>query len=273
MLQEYIDKLLPGILNVGIKVILAFVVFFVGAKVIKLIRKILQRFLERVDADLGLRQFLDSLVKIVLYFLLIVLISTSFGISTTSIAALISSVGIAVGLALQGSLANFAGGVLILLLKPFKVGDYIVEDSNKNEGTVSEIQLFYTKLVTPDNRVVIIPNGTLANNSLTNVTTQDKRRLDIVVGVSYEADLKQVKKVLEAVLLKEERRLLDHDVNVFISELAASSVNMGCRLWVKKEDYWPVKWDLTEEIKYQLEENGFTIPFNQLDVSIKNIEK
>ena len=260
---------MPDIIDFGIKVVLAFVIYFVGARLIKFLRKLLQRFLDRTNVDKGVKQFLDSLTKVVLYFFLIVIICSWFGIPTTSVAALLGSAGLAVGLALQGSLSNFAGGVLILLLKPFKVGDYIIEDGGKNEGTVAEIELFYTKLTTIDNRVVIIPNGILSNTSLTNVTRQDKRRVDLTVGVSYQADIKLVKQVLETVLQKEERRLPEEEISVFVAELADSSVQMGCRIWVKTEDYWPVKWHLLEEIKYRLEENGIEIPYNQLEVSLK----
>lgn len=268
-IKEYLEGLVPDIIDFGIKVVLAFVIYFVGARLIKFLRKLLQRFLDRTNVDKGVKQFLDSLTKVVLYFFLIVIICSWFGIPTTSVAALLGSAGLAVGLALQGSLSNFAGGVLILLLKPFKVGDYIIEDGGKNEGTVAEIELFYTKLTTIDNRVVIIPNGILSNTSLTNVTRQDKRRVDLTVGVSYQADIKLVKQVLETILQKEERRLPEEEISVFVAELADSSVQMGCRIWVKTEDYWPVKWHLLEEIKYRLEENGIEIPYNQLEVSLK----
>ena len=268
-IKEYLEGLVPDIIDFGIKVVLAFVIYFVGARLIKFLRKLLQRFLDRTNVDKGVKQFLDSLTKVVLYFFLIVIICSWFGIPTTSVAALLGSAGLAVGLALQGSLSNFAGGVLILLLKPFKVGDYIIEDGGKNEGTVAEIELFYTKLTTIDNRVVIIPNGILSNSSLTNVTRQDKRRVDLTVGVSYQADIKLVKQVLETILQKEERRLPEEEISVFVAELADSSVQMGCRIWVKTEDYWPIKWHLLEEIKYRLEENGIEIPYNQLEVSLK----
>lgn len=267
--KEYFEGLLPDILNFGVKVLLAFIIYIAGVKVIKLLRKLLRRFLDKSNVDEGVKQFLDSFAKAVLYFCLIIIICAWFGIPTASVVALLGSAGLAVGLALQGSLSNFAGGVLILVIKPFKVGDYIIEDNQKNEGTVTEIQLFYTKLITVDNQVVIVPNGILANSSLTNVTQQDKRRVDITVGISYEADIRQVKEILMELLRSEERRLETEEMTVFVQELADSSVKMGCRIWVKTEDYWPVKWHLTEEIKYKLDENGIEIPYNQLEVSIK----
>ena len=213
-LRQYLEGLLPVILDFAMKVVLAFVIYIIGVRLIKFARKLLKRFLDRTGVDEGMKQFLDSFAKAVLYFLLIILICSWLGISTASVVAVLGSAGLAIGLALQGSLSNFAGGVLILLLKPFIVGDYIVEDGNKNEGTVTEIGLFYTKLTTTDNRVVVIPNGALANNSLTNVTQQDKRRVDITVGVSYQADIKQAKQLLEDILVKEERRLSQEAMSV-----------------------------------------------------------
>lgn len=268
--KAYFEGLLPGVVDFGLKVLLAFVIYFVGVKIIKQLRKLLRRFLDRSHVDEGVKQFLDSLAKAVLYFCLVIIICSWLGIPTTSVAALLGSIGLAIGLALQGSLSNFAGGVLILLIKPFKVGDYIIEDNHKNEGTVAEIELFYTRLLTPDNRMVVIPNGTLSNSSLTNVTRQEKRRVDIAVGVSYDADIRKVKEILTELLLDEPKRLAEEEILVFVSELADSCVQMGCRLWVKTEDYWPVKWRLTEEIKLKLDENGIEIPYNQLEVTVKH---
>lgn len=267
--KEFFIGLVPEIVNFGIKVLLAFLLYLLGVRIIKFLRKLLRRCLERSGAEEGVKQFLDSFAKAVLYFCLVMLILSWFGVSAASVVAILGSAGLAIGLAVQGSLANFAGGVLILVIKPFKVGDYIIEDSQKNEGTVKEIQLFYTVLTTPDNQLVIIPNGTLANSSLTNVTHQEKRRVDIYVGVSYQADIKQVKEILKRILEEEKRRLPEEEMMVFVQELGDSSVKMGCRLWVRTEDYWAVKWHLTEEVKYALEKNGVEIPYNQLEVSIK----
>ena len=183
-LAEYINENIPALIGFGVKVLLAIVFFFIGRKVIKIIRKIVRGSLERSSADKGVEQFIDSMIKVVLYALLIFSIAAKFGVDTASVAALLASGGVAIGLALQGSLSNFAGGVLILLLKPFVVGDYIIEDSQKNEGTVKEIQIFYTKLSTVDNKTIVIPNGTLANTSLTNVTAKDVRRLDLSIDIS-----------------------------------------------------------------------------------------
>ena len=268
-IRAYFEGLLPKLLDFGVKVLLALVIWFVGGRIIRLLRKILRRFLERSSVDVGVKQFLDSFAKAALYFCLFMILLGWLGISTASVVAVLGSAGLAIGMALQGSLGNFAGGVLILLLRPFKVGDYIIEDSNKNEGTVTEIQLFYTKLVTPDNRVIVIPNGTLSNSSMTNVTQQDKRRLDLFVGISYEADLGAAKKVLCELLDREERRLSQEESMVFVDSLEDSCVRLGCRLWVATGDYWQVKWDLTERMKLALDEAGIVIPYNQLEVTIK----
>ncbi len=261
-----LDTLPEKALNLGVRIVFSVVVFFIGVQLIKLVRRILKRTLERAKADLGVIQFLDSLVKAALYIILIFGIATGFGVDAASIVALLGSAGVAIGLALQGSLSNFAGGVLILLLKPFKVGDYIKEDTNSNEGTVTEIQLFYTKLKTADNKIIILPNGTLANTSMTNVTEASTRRLDISVGIAYDSDIKKAKEVLLNMLKADEATLKEEPMSVFVDMLADSSINLGIRCWVKKEDYWETKWRLTEETKYVLDAAGIEIPFPQLDV-------
>ena len=268
-LAEYISEKIPEVIDFAIGVILALVVFWLGTKIIKWIRKIIRISMEKGNVDKGVRQFVDSLVKFALYAILIFSIGSKFGLDTTSVAAALASCGVAIGLALQGSLSNFAGGVLILVLKPFVVGDYIVEDNKGREGTVKEIQLFYTKLVTADNRTVIIPNGTLANTSLTNVTAQDKRRLDLSVGISYDADLRKAKELILELLRADEDVLKSEEINVFVDTLGESSVVIGVRGWVKKEVYWTAKWRLTENIKLLLDENGIEIPFNQVVVHTK----
>ena len=268
-LNQYVEGKLPGLIDFIIGVILALVVFFIGTQLIKWIRKLIKISMEKGNVDKGVRQFVDSLVKLALYAILIFSIGSKFGLDTTSVAAALASCGVAVGLALQGSLSNFAGGVLILMLKPFVVGDYIIEDNKGREGTVKEIQLFYTKLLTVDNKTVIIPNGSLANTSLTNVTAQDKRRLDLSVGISYDADLKKAKQLMEELFQKDEDILQSEGVTVFVDALGDSAVMLGARGWVKKETYWAAKWRLTEDIKLTFDENGIEIPFNQVVVHTK----
>ena len=269
VIEKFLQELPDKALHLGIRVVLAIVVFFIGTQFIRIVRKIVKKSIQRANAETGVTQFLDSLIKAVLYILLVFMIASSFGLDATSVVALIGSAGVAIGLAIQGSLSNFAGGVLILLLKPFKVGDYIIEDSNKNEGTVVEIQLFYTKLATMDNKVIILPNGTLANTSLTNVTANRMRRVDLRVGISYEADIRHAKQVITDVLREDEDTLKDRELFVFVDELGDGSVVLGVRCWFLNEDYWEGKWRITEEIKYALEQNGISIPYPQMDVHMK----
>ena len=263
---QYIQDTIPTLIGFGIRVLLALVFFFIGRILIKWIRKIVRRSIERSSADKGVEQFVDSVLKFALYFLLIFSIASKFGVDTTSVAALIASGGVAIGLALQGSLSNFAGGVLILLLKPFEVGDYIIEDSNGKEGTVKEIQIFYTKLSTIDNKTIVIPNGMLTNNSLTNATAKDERRLDLKLSISYSADLKKAKMLIENIIRQDESILKDDEIVVFVDDLADSAVVIGARAWVKNEEFWPTKWRLLETIKLTLDEHGVEIPYPQLTV-------
>ncbi len=268
LIQTYVQQLPDKALRFGIRVLLALVVFFIGVQVIKLVRGIVRRSLKRGNADIGVSQFLDSFIKTVLYILLLFMIASGFGLDDTSVVALLGSAGVAIGLAIQGSLSNFAGGVLILLLKPFRVDDYIKVDNDGHEGTVKEIQLFYTKLSTPNNHVVIIPNGTLSNSSILNMSTLTERRMDILVGISYDADIRQAREVIMKVLEEDESVLATKDRRVFVDTLADSGVNLNVRCWADNETYWECKWRITEKIKYALDEAGISIPYPQLDVHI-----
>ena len=268
----WLSKFLSNGLDFFWSVVIALIVWFVGAKVIRFIRKLVRKAMERRDVDKGVTQFTDSMVKYGLYIVLIIVILNVFGIQTSSVAAAVASLGLTAGLALQGSLSNFAGGVLILILKPFKVGDYIIEDTHKNEGTVSEISIFYTRLRTLDNKVVVIPNGTLANASLTNVTTSDRRQIDLTFGIGYDDDLKKAKAILQQIAETTEERVKDTDIQIFVRDLAESSVYLGFRIWVPMDDYWKVRWELNERVKLTFDEEGITIPYNQLDVTVKKPE-
>ena len=263
---QYIQDSVPSMIGFGIRVLMALVAFFIGRIIIKWIRKIVRRSLERSNADKGVEQFVDSVLKFGLYFLLIFSLVSELGVDTTSVAAVVASGGVAIGLALQGSLSNFAGGVLILILKPFQVGDYIIEDTNKNEGTVKEIQIFYTKLSTIDNKTIVIPNGMLTNSSLTNATAKDERRLDLKVSISYEADLKQAKSLIEEILRNDESVEKDEEILVFVDELAESAVVLGARAWVKSEVYWETRWRVLENIKLTMDAQGIEIPYPKLSV-------
>ena len=266
LIASFLDTLPEKALNLGIRIGLALVFFFIGMQLIRLIRKIIRKSMNRAGAEIGVIQFVDSFVKASLYIILILTLASSFGVDAASIVALLGSAGVAIGLAVQGSLSNLAGGVLILLLKPFKVGDYIVEGSSGKEGTVKEIQIFYTKLTTVDNKTIVIPNGTLSNSSLTNVTARPERQLDLKVGIAYDADLKKAKDLIETLLKQDDSIIQDEDIKVFVDSLADSSVILGLRAWVKTEEYWSTRWRLLEEIKLIFDEEGIEIPFNQLTV-------
>lgn len=268
VVQEFLSGLPEKALDLGLRIFLAAVFFLIGVRLIRILRKIIRKSMGRANAELGVIQFVDSFVKATLYVVLVLGLASSFGLDAASVVAVLGSAGVAIGLAVQGSLSNLAGGVLILALKPFRVGDYIKESYSSQEGTVTEIQIFYTKLLTPDNQTVILPNGNLANNSLVNITMQEARRMDVTVGISYRADLKKAKEVLSQILEEDEAVLKDRDRLVFVSELGSSSVVLGVRCWFRQEDFWQGKWRVTENCKLKLDENGIEIPYNQLDVHL-----
>jgi len=271
VLKTFLSALPEKAMNLGIRVLLAVLVFLIGVQLIKLIRSIIRKSMKRANVEVGAVQFVDSFLKAAMYIILVLTIASSFGLDAASIVAVLGSAGVAIGLAVQGSLSNLAGGVLLLILKPFKVGDYIKEDSSGKEGTVTEIQIFYTKLLTFDNQTVILPNGSLANNSLINVSAEPHRRMDIKIGISYKADLKKAKDVLLQVLETDEKTSKDKDRLVFVDELAESAVILGVRCWFAQEDFWSGKWRITENCKLALDEAGIEIPYNQLDVHVKNV--
>lgn len=268
VIRTYLEGMVPSLLSFLVQVVVAIIVLLIGSRIIKFLLKLIRKSLDRSKVEAGVVTFLCSLVKYSLYFVLAMIILAQFGVTTSSVVAVLGSAGLTLGLALQGSLSNFAGGVLILLLKPFVVGDYIIDGATGQEGTVSSITIFYTKLLTIDNRLILIPNGTLSNSSITNVTRMEKRRIDLLIGVSYEANLAKTKQVLLDVVKSEDKILPGEPVDVYVSELADSSVQMGVRAWVKTEDYWPIRWKMTEDIKNALDANGISIPYPQMDVTV-----
>lgn len=270
IIQKFLEELPDKMLNLGIRVLLACLFLFVGINVVKFLRKIIKKSLTKASVDLGVIQFIDSFVKMSLYVVLGFMIASSFGVDAASIVAVVGSAGVAIGLALQGSLSNLAGGVLILVLKPFRVGDFIVEDSKGNQGTVTEISMFYTKLTTTDGRIVVLPNGTLANNSITNVSAAKMRRLDIRVGISYQADLLLAKQLLFEIMKKDEATLKNEDILSFVEDLGSSEVVIGGRCYVDKDNYFAAKWRILEKIKLTYDEKGIEIPYTQMDVHVKN---
>ena len=269
VIEEFLNELPSKALNFGMKVLLCIVLFLIGVKIIQLVRKMLRRSMEKAGAEEGVRSFVDSFVKAALYVLLGFVLLSWFGVDTASIVALVGSAGVAIGLAIQGSLSNLAGGVLIMLLKPFKVGDFIMEDTHGNMGTVTEIQIFYTKLSTVDNQVVVLPNCSLANTSLTNASGNRERRMDVKVGISYAADLKKAKEVLFSLLEENAQVIKEMEYRVFVDELADSAVILNMRCYFPQEVFWEEKWRMTENAKLALDEAGIEIAYPQLDVHIK----
>lgn len=249
-------------------VLLALVCLWVGLRISKWIMKLIRRSFEKSKLDPTVSSFLGSMIHIVLYVLVFITVVSIMGIQVTSFVTLLGTAGVTIGLALQGSLSNFAGGVLILMLKPFIIGDYIREDTHNNEGTVISIDIFYTRLRTYDGKVVVIPNGTLSNTSLTNLTNQEKRRLDLTIPLEYGVNLQNARTVIEQVLQQEALILQEEPMDIVLDGFAESSMTVLVHVWVKTENYWQAKWSTLEHMKYALDEAGIRIPYNQLDVHI-----
>lgn len=266
---QYFQGKLPGVLDFALKIIIIAILFFVCRKLIKVVVKILEKSFERAEMEPASAHFTLSVIQAILYVILAAILATCLGVSGASIAALLGSMGVGVVLALRESLSNIAGGFILLFMKPFVSGDYIHEDSNGNEGTVVKIDLFYTTLLTVDNRTVCIPNGIMANSSLTNISKQDKRQLREKVSISYRADIEQAKKVLEKILDEDVSILKDEKIEVVVESLGDHGVVLGWHAWVKPQEYFPTKWRITETIKYRFDKEGIDIPYQQLEVSIR----
>ena len=264
--KEMFERYVPVACDYLLRIALVFVIFFVGRKLIKKIVSLCDQALKRHGMEVTVRRFFCNVINALGYICMLGILLQTVGLTATSLTALVASAGVAVGLALQGSLSNFAGGVLILLMKPFVIGDYIVQGNT--EGTVKEIGLVYTELITADNRLIVIPNGTLIDSSIVNVTATGKRRLELSVGIGYKSDLKKAKEVLIRLGENDPARDPENPVNVFVSELAESSVNLGLHVWVSSSEYWNAKWRLTENIKMAFDEEGIEIPFKQVEISV-----
>lgn len=266
---ETLESYIPKIIGFGINLIIAVLIFAIGKIIINLLMKVINKFLQKSNIEISVQKFLDSLIKALLYFVLLIIICNQIGIQTTSFIALLSTAGLTIGLALQGSFSNFAGGILILLLKPFKVGDYIVDGSSGKEGTVQKIDLFYTMLVTVDNKLITIPNGNLSNTHITNASAFDTRRVDLTIGINYDNDTGKAKEILRRLGENDPARLKEKPVDVYIKDLAASEVTLELRVWVNTGDYWDAYFRLKENMKKKLDDAGIEIPYQQLDVHIK----
>lgn len=264
--KEMFERYVPVAFDYLLRIALVLVIFFVGRKLIKKIVSLCDQALKRHGMEVTVRRFFCNVINALGYICMLGILLQTVGLTATSLTALVASTGVAVGLALQGSLSNFAGGVLILLMKPFVIGDYIVQGNT--EGTVKEIGLVYTELITADNRLIVIPNGTLIDSSIVNVTATGKRRLELSVGIGYKSDLKKAKEVLIRLGENDPARDPENPVNVFVSDLAESSVNLGLHVWVSSSEYWNAKWRLTENIKLAFDEEGIEIPFKQVEISV-----
>ena len=263
-LERMIDRLLEQGASLGLTLIKAFLIFLIGRYLIKLINKIIKRILSRRDIEMSVKTFVGSLVNVVLTILLIISVVGALGVQTTSFAALLASAGVAIGMALSGNLSNFAGGLIVLLFKPFKVGDYI--EAQNIGGTVKEIQIFHTILVTVDNKTVYIPNGALSSGAVVNYSRQDTRRIEWTFGVVYGEKYDKVKQVIESVLARETRILPTPAPFIALNTLADSSVNVIVRVWVKSENYWDVYYDINQAVYTTFNEQGIDFPFPQLTI-------
>lgn len=264
--EQQLERAWNWVTEKAVNVLVALICLWIGMKLVKWVMKLVRRSFEKSRLDPTVSSFLGSIINILLYVLIFITVISIIGIQVTSFVTLLGTAGVTLGLALQGSLSNFAGGVLILVLKPFVIGDYIREDTHGNEGTVVSIDIFYTRLRTYDGKVIVIPNGTLSNTSLTNLTKQEKRRIDLNIPVEYNVDLKQVKSLLTKILDQETMVLQEEPRNIVLDAFEDSSMTVLIHVWVKTEDYWQAKWSLMEQIKNVFDEEGIVIPFNQLDV-------
>lgn len=266
--NELIGELIDKAVSFGLKVLAALIIYGIGAWLIRKVKNILTRVFERKGTDAAVASFAMSITSIALTLVLIIVTIGVLGIDTSSFAALLAGGGMAIGLALNGTVQNFAGGIMLLIFKPFKSGDFI--EAQGYSGTVSEVTITSTKLVTTDNRVIIIPNGALSNGTINNYSDQKFRRVDITVDVEYGSSSEEVKRILHS-LIKDDSRILNEPAPPFIalSALKESGVQFTMRLWVNASDYWNVFFELTEEIYNELPKNGIKFPFPQLDINIK----
>lgn len=265
-LVELLQTVAGWLMQNGIKLIIGLIILFIAFKVVNFIAKRLQRRLDKKNVDKTIANVTVKALKIVLKIMMFLLFLGYVGIETAGIGTIIGSVSVCIGLAVQGSLSNFAGGIVILVMRPFKLGDFI--EAQGHSGTVTDIKMFYTYLNTPDNKVVMIPNGTLGNGDIINYSKEEERRVDLVFSVDYSTDLKLAKEIIEKEIENHQLILKDKGYFVRLGEMAASSLDIKTRVWVKNADYWTVYFDLLENVKKKFDENNISVPFNQLDVHI-----
>ena len=269
-LEQFLNKLINWVTTEGVKLVVWLFLLWIGWKLAKKIVNIMNRTLEKRNVDATIRSFLDTFVEVVLKGIVLFVFLDQVGIETTGIAALLASAGVAIGLALQGSLSNFAGGVIILLIRPFNVGDYI--EGSGHTGIIEKIGMFYTHMTTVDNKLILIPNGNLANGSIVNYSAKELRRVDLTFGVGYEQDVLKVKRVLSNIVDKHDLILKDHAPFIALSAHGDSAINFVVRVWVNNSDYWKVHFDLLEAVKVKFDEEDISIPYPQMDLHIKKQE-
>lgn len=262
--EQILDKLLNWAIEMGKDILAAVLIYIIGRFVIKQINRLLAKILEKRKLEISVQTFLRSLVSLILNLVLAFAIISKLGVETTSLAALLASAGVAVGMALSGNLSNFAGGLIILVFKPYKVGDYI--ETNDASGTVKEIQIFHTILTTLDNKIIYVPNGTLSSDAVTNYSRQVTRRAEWVFGVEYGEDYKRVKAVLDRIIAADDRILKDPAPFIGLNALSASSVDIKVRVWTKSSDYWDVYFDMNKIVYETFNKEGIGFPFPQLTV-------
>lgn len=265
------NKLIEISLEYGPKLILAIITLIIGLRIVNLLVKLALKGISKSSTDQTLQQFIGNLLFWVLKIMLFISVASMIGIQTTSFVAVLGAAGLAIGLALQGTLANFAGGVLCLLFKPYKIGDLI--SAQGELGVVKEIQIFTTVLLSPENKTIIVPNGAMMNGNITNFTNEGKIRVDLTIGIAYDADIKKAKTILLETMNKDPRVLKDPQAFVGVSELADSSINLAVRPFCNPSDYWGVYFDTLENCKLALDEANVTIPFPQMDLHVKEMVK
>ena len=268
IVKETLNDLLSWLISKSGSVLVAVLFIVIGLKIVSFITKIFKSSFERSKMETSVAGFLLSIIRVIGYILVFITAATIVGFEVTSFVNILGTASMTVGLAVQGALSNLAGGVLILLLKPFQVGDYIIENNKNTEGTVISIDVFYTRLLTHDNKLVVIPNGILTNNSLVNLTNETKRKIELKISIAYDSNIKKVKELVYGILSGDGRILKDEPKDVFIDSFDDSGMTLGIRAWVKTEDYWSVTRDLREKVKTAFDENGVEIPYNRLEVDM-----
>lgn len=263
---QTLKSLSPYLLALAYNIVIIIITLIIASQVIKIISRMLEKFFKKINIDVTVRRFLLSTLKVLFYALVVLGLAERMGINQASVVAILGSAGVALGLAWQGSLSNFAGGMIILFSRPFSRGDYII--TPKAEGIVDTIGIIYTILLTPDNKRISIPNGALANDVITNVTANDIRRIDIQVGVSYNTDIRKAKKLIKEAFDENGLVVKNKEIITYVSDLASSAVILGGRAWCKTEDYWTARWGIIEEIKVKFDKSGIEIPYDQLEVHI-----